>query len=184
MMGWAAIMGDLSAGAWLLGGVLYSWQMPHFLSLAYMMRKDYMDGGYRMMPGDAGSAGLQRATAASMRHCVYLEGLCVAAPMLGLASPIFAAEATALNAVFFYLAWQFHQAGQSGNAGKTNAAARKLFLGSLVYLPALLACMVLHRSLVKSEHGCPFLDAKSMVEEKSEQKSETNPPTASVVADQ
>jgi len=166
MMGWAAVTGDLSAGAWLLGGLLYSWQMPHFLSLAYMMRKDYKDGGYLMMPGEAGSAGLTRASAAAMRHCLYLEAGCLAAPMLGLVSPFFAAEATVLNALFLYLAWQFHQAGGSGNAGKTNTAARRLFLGSLLYLPALLGCMVLHRAVVvKSEHGCPFLDAHKMVAE-------------------
>jgi len=146
MMGWAAATGNVGVGALVMGGVLFSWQMPHFLSLAYMMRKDYKAGGYVMMPGEAGSPELARATLASMRHCVYLEVLCASTPFLGMTDFLFVAEATALNGAFLYLAYQFHAHGAAGNQGKTNASARKLFLGSLLYLPLLLGCMVFHRS--------------------------------------
>ena len=146
MMGWAAATGNVGVGALVMGGVLFSWQMPHFLSLAYMMRKDYKAGGYIMMPGEAGSPELARATLASMRHCVYLEILCASTPFLGMADYMFVAEATALNAAFLYLAYQFHAHGAAGNQGQTNSSARKLFLGSLLYLPLLLGCLVFHRS--------------------------------------
>jgi protoheme IX farnesyltransferase len=154
MMGWAAVTGNIGVGAMVMGGILFSWQMPHFLSLAYMMRKDYISGGYVMMPGEAGSPELARATVATMRHCIYLEMLCVAMPILGMADPIFVAEATVLNGGFLYLAYQFHTHGASSNQGKTNASARKLFLASLLYLPLLLACMILHRTTDSENRHC------------------------------
>ena len=94
MMGWAAVTGNIGLGGLVMGGVLFSWQMPHFLSLAYMMRNDYKAGGYIMMPGEAGSAELARATRACIRHSVYLQVLCAATPFLGMADPAFVAEAT------------------------------------------------------------------------------------------
>ena len=142
MMGWAAASGNIGVGALVMGGVLFSWQMPHFLSLAYMMRNDYKSGGYVMLPGEPGSAALARATNASMRHCIYLQVLCSATPLLGMADPLFVVEASVLNAVFLYLAYDFHKHGAAGNQGKTNTAARRLFLGSLLYLPLLLGFMV------------------------------------------
>jgi len=173
MMGWAAVTGNVGVGALVMGGVLFSWQMPHFLSLAYMMRNDYKAGGYVMMPGEAGSPELARATLASMRHCIYLEMLCAATPFLGMADTMFVAEATVLNGGFLYLAYQFHAHGASGNQGKTNAAARKLFLGSLLYLPLLLGFMVFHRcgstGKIPAHPGatagepCTYLAASNMV---------------------
>jgi len=173
MMGWAAVTGNIGVGGLVMGGVLFSWQMPHFLSLAYMMRNDYKAGGYVMMPGEAGSPELSRATLAAMRHCVYLEMLCAATPFLGMADPIFVAEATMLNGAFLYLAYQFHSHGANGNQGKTNAAARKLFLGSLLYLPLLLGCMVFHRNGTDGTipfhpgatpgEACPYTEANKIV---------------------
>lgn len=159
MMGWAAVTGNIGVGGLIMGGILFSWQMPHFLSLAYMMRKDYKAGGYVMMPGEAGSPELARATLASMRHCVYLEILCAATSFLGMADPMFVAEATVLNGAFLYVSYQFHKHGASGNQGKTNASARKLFLGSLLYLPLLLVCMVFHRSSTPDAAGFALLRA-------------------------
>ena len=50
MMGWAATGAALSFGAWLLAGVLFLWQIPHFLALAWLYREDYERGGFRMLP--------------------------------------------------------------------------------------------------------------------------------------
>jgi len=169
-MGWAAVTGSLGGGAAVMGAMLFSWQIPHFLSLAYMMRADYKAGGYYMMPGDAGSPGLQQATAACLRHCLYLEGLCLlsASPLLPLATPFFALEATVLNAAYGYMAYQLHRAGASGNAGRTNTAARRLFLASLAYLPLLLGCMCLHRCVApaSADTACPYMEANKLVSSK------------------
>eukprot|EP00960_Hanusia_phi_P043489 756071-Hanusia_phi.AAC.7 len=89
--------------------------------------------------------------------------MCVGAPVLGMVHPLFAVEATVLNGLFAYLAYDFHQKGLAGHPGvagpcmifassclspaKTNSSARKLFLGSLLYLPLLLGFMVYHRAV-------------------------------------
>lgn len=178
VMGWTAVTGGIDGGALLLGALLFSWQMPHFLSLAYMMRKDYRAGGYKMMPQEVGTKELTRASAAMIRHCFYLQGLCMAAPYLGtclgasyvgLVDPMFVLEATVLNGTFLYFAMAFHRAGGGSSAGQANSAARKTFLASLLYLPLLLGCMVFHRALPapaegeEGSKGCPFLDASKIV---------------------
>jgi len=50
LIGWAGARGSLSAGAWLLFGILFFWQFPHFLSIAWLYRKDYARAGIRMLP--------------------------------------------------------------------------------------------------------------------------------------
>ncbi|MBD3161595.1 MAG: protoheme IX farnesyltransferase, partial [Candidatus Eisenbacteria bacterium] len=50
MMGWTAVTGRIEGGAWILGAVLFVWQIPHFLALAWMYREDYERGGFRMLP--------------------------------------------------------------------------------------------------------------------------------------
>ena len=50
MIGWAAARGTLDYGAWVLGAILFVWQIPHFLALAWMYREDYRRGGFRMLP--------------------------------------------------------------------------------------------------------------------------------------
>lgn len=49
MMGWAACTGSLEAGAWVMAGLLYAWQFPHFNALSWNLRPDYSRAGYRMM---------------------------------------------------------------------------------------------------------------------------------------
>lgn len=49
MMGWAACSGNIGAGAWILAGLLYAWQFPHFNALSWNLRPDYSRAGYRMM---------------------------------------------------------------------------------------------------------------------------------------
>lgn len=49
MMGWAGCTGSLEAGAWILAGILYAWQFPHFNALSWNLRPDYSRAGYRMM---------------------------------------------------------------------------------------------------------------------------------------
>lgn len=49
MMGWAACDGTLGTGAWVLAGILYAWQFPHFNALSWNLRPDYSRAGYRMM---------------------------------------------------------------------------------------------------------------------------------------
>jgi protoheme IX farnesyltransferase len=115
MMGWAAATGRLDAGAWILGGILFAWQIPHFLSLAWLYREDYARGGFRMLPA------------------VDREGR-----LTGRLAFVYAAAllSQAVGLAFVGLGWVFLRA-------RSQLAARRLFLASILYLPVLLGLMVI-----------------------------------------
>jgi len=134
--GWAAARGDLGVGAWILFAILFLWQVPHFLALAWLYREDYDAAGMRMLSvGDPdGRATFRQATLAS----VALLSAALAPTMIGLAGPAYFWGALVLT-LWFVLA--------SGRAaiGPSAAGARRLFKVSVAYLPALLALMMLDK---------------------------------------
>ena len=134
--GWAAARGDLGVGAWILFAILFLWQVPHFLALAWLYREDYGAAGMRMLSvGDPdGRATFRQATLAS----VALLSAALAPTMIGLAGPAYFWGALVLT-LWFVLA--------SGRAafGPSAAGARRLFKVSVAYLPALLALMMLDK---------------------------------------
>ncbi|XP_020291281.1 protoheme IX farnesyltransferase, mitochondrial [Pseudomyrmex gracilis] len=128
LMGWAACTGDvMTPGAWILPGILYAWQFPHFNALSWNLRPDYSQAGYRMMA--VTDPGLCRRT--TVRYTAALTGLCYLAPVLDVTSWWFALTSTPLNVYFLYLAWRFNQHSDSANS-------RKLFRFSLLHLPLLM----------------------------------------------
>lgn len=133
LMGWAGCFGDISSpGAWIMSGLLYAWQFPHFNALSWNLRPDYSRAGYRMMA--VTNPDLCRRTA--LRYTAALMALSYLAPMLDVTNWWFAVISTPLNSYFFYLAWQFHKQADS-------ATSRKLFRFSLLHLPALMILMLL-----------------------------------------
>ncbi|KAJ9585849.1 hypothetical protein L9F63_020491, partial [Diploptera punctata] len=132
LMGWAGCAGTLEAGAWILPGLLYAWQFPHFNALSWNLRPDYSRAGYRMM--SVTNPGLCRRTA--LRYTGAILTLSWLAPVLGVTDWLFALGSTPLNVYFLYLAWQFHQQSDSANS-------RKLFRFSLIHLPVLMIMMLL-----------------------------------------
>eukprot|EP00878_Enallax_costatus_P006279 GHUV01006582.1.p1 GENE.GHUV01006582.1~~GHUV01006582.1.p1 ORF type:complete len:405 (+),score=160.64 GHUV01006582.1:295-1509(+) len=136
LMGWAAAAGQLQPGAWVLAAALFSWQMPHFLALAWMCKDDYARGGFRMLPSVDHTG--RRTAAVALRHCAFLLPLGAVAVALQLTSPWFAGEAAVLAAAMAAGAVRFR-------AQPTAAGARQLFKGSLLYLPLLLAGLAAHR---------------------------------------
>jgi len=136
LMGWAAAAGGLEAGAGVLAGLVYFWQLPHFMALAYLHRADYALGGYRMLP--LVDAGGRRTALVALRNSLYMLPLGAAACALGVTTPPFAWEAAALSAALAAGAAAFL-------ADRSSGSARRLFLLSLVHLPMLQAAAVLHR---------------------------------------
>ncbi|XP_055851530.1 protoheme IX farnesyltransferase, mitochondrial [Episyrphus balteatus] len=134
LMGWAGCAGTLDTGAWMLAGLLYAWQFPHFNALSWNLRPDYSRAGYRMM--SVTNPALCRRTA--LRYTGALAVLSVAAPLLDVTNPWFALETLPLNAYFCYLAWKFYQKSDSGSS-------RKLFRFSLIHLPALMVLFLLNK---------------------------------------
>ncbi|KAF7393191.1 hypothetical protein HZH66_009024 [Vespula vulgaris] len=135
LMGWAGCVGDIMApGAWIMSGLLYAWQFPHFNALSWNLRPDYSRAGYRMM--SVTNPSLCRRTA--LRYTAALMGLSYLAPALDVTNWWFAGMSTPLNAYFLYLAWKFYQNSDS-------ASSRKLFRFSLVYLPALMILLLVNK---------------------------------------
>ena len=136
MMGWAAATGGLAPGAYVLGAVLFVWQIPHSLALAFMYREDYARGGYRMLPNVDGDGRLTFHVV--NLHCLALVPVALLATPLGIAGAWFAAGAVGLGTVmvvFGVVLWRRRRVQD----------ARRLFLATLLYLPLLLGLMVLDR---------------------------------------
>lgn len=99
LMGWAGCAGTLESGAWILPGILYAWQFPHFNALSWNLRPDYSRAGYRMM--SVTNPDLCRHTA--LRYAGALLVLSCLAPVLEVTTWLFAAGSVPLNACFMYL---------------------------------------------------------------------------------
>jgi protoheme IX farnesyltransferase len=136
MMGWAAARGSVDAGAWALFGILFLWQLPHFLAIGWIYREDYARGGFPMLTvldGDGRSTARQM-----MLYSAALIPVTLAAGALASAGIGYLSGALALGLVFFAASTRF--------AWKRSvAAARVLFLVSILYLPALLGLLVFDR---------------------------------------
>ena len=135
MIGWAAARGRLDAGAWVLFLILFFWQMPHFLALAVLYRKDYARAGFRVLPvedPDGASTGRQ-----SVLYALALLVVSLLPTPLGMAGPLYFFGALALGGGFLY--YGVRLAVSPGS----HVRASGLFRYSLLYLPALCALMVL-----------------------------------------
>ena len=136
MMGWTAAVGHLELGGWLLGGVLFIWQIPHFLALAWLYRDDYRRGGYRMLPAIDPSGSL--TCRVIITYTLVLFPLSLAFIWFGLAGWTFAVGSVLLGIVLLTLEFRLL-------LEKTRANARRLFLASVIYLPLLLILLVADR---------------------------------------
>lgn len=137
VMGWTAATGSIDAGAWALFGILYLWQLPHFLAIAWMYREDYARAGFPMLPVvDPGGESTARQVAVAT---VGLIPVSLLPTFLGMAGGIYFFGALVLGVGFvaFALGLAF---------GRQRSAARRLLLASVTYLPVLLGLLVLDRS--------------------------------------
>lgn len=136
LMGWTAAAGDITPGAAALAAVLYWWQMPHFMALAWMCRTDYAAGGYKML--SLVDATGRRTAACALRNCIYLMPLGILAVALGVTTDTFAFENALISGGMAATAGVFYQSPGMANA-------RLLFRASLLHLPLLMAAMIAHR---------------------------------------
>jgi protoheme IX farnesyltransferase len=137
LLGAAAASGQLDATAWLLGGILFAWQVPHFLALAWMYREDYAHGGYVMLPCVDRSG--QLTFGMILAYALLLVPL-------GLGLTLTGATGGASAALSFVLGVWLLVVAQRVQKERSFQNARKLFLASVVYLPLLLIVFVADRS--------------------------------------
>jgi protoheme IX farnesyltransferase len=133
MMGWSAATGALDPGAWILGGILFAWQIPHFLALAWLYREDYARGGFRMLPEVDHEGELTGRLA--FLYAAALLPITAALSAFGVTGGTYLVASQAVGLAFVALGWVFLRA-------RSQPAARRLFLASILYLPVLLGLMV------------------------------------------
>jgi heme o synthase len=137
LIGWAAASGTLSVEAWVLYGLVFLWQFPHFMAIAWMYREDYARAGYLVLPH-----GERRNSLMSLQTVLPSFGLialCFAPMLLGKAGLFYTAGALFFSTCFLYY-------GRQLAIRKTNVAARRLLLASIVYLPVVFVLLVLDRT--------------------------------------
>jgi protoheme IX farnesyltransferase len=134
MMGWAAATGRLDVGAWILGGILFAWQIPHFLALAWLYREDYARGGFLMLPAVDREGRLTGRLA--VLYAAALLPLTAALSAFGVTGSAFLVTSQAVGLAFVGLGWLFLRT-------RSRQAARRLFMASILYLPLLLGLMVI-----------------------------------------
>jgi protoheme IX farnesyltransferase len=133
LIGWTASNGSIDRSGAALFAIVFCWQLPHFMAIAWLYREDYAKAGFPMLPvidPDGRRAGKQ---------AVYWGLLLVLASVeptfSGLAGQVYLAVALVLGAALFYLAVRFA-------AARNEQTARALFYGSITYLPLLWIVMI------------------------------------------
>ena len=137
LIGWTAARGSINAEGLTLFAILFLWQMPHFLAIAWLYRADYAQAGFKMLSEND-------ETGAVTGRQAFIYALALLAVSL-LPSVFFD-----YSAVYFYGALLLgagfaSMAANFAVSGGSIPAARWLFLGSIAYLPLLLGLMVLAR---------------------------------------
>jgi protoheme IX farnesyltransferase len=137
VIGWAAARGSLSQGAWVLFAIVFLWQLPHFLAIAWIYRDDYARAGFPMLPviePDGRSTARQ-----AVFYCTALLPVSLAPTLLGMTSTTYFVGALGLGLLFLGLTLKFARTRASSDA-------RRLFFGSIIYLPVLWLLMIAGRA--------------------------------------
>jgi heme o synthase len=136
VIGWTASHGSIDRSGAALFAIVFCWQLPHFMAIAWLYRDDYAKAGFPMLPvidPDGRRAGKQ---------AVYWGFLLILASVepyfSGLAGSVYLVVALVLGAALFWLAGRFA-------AARNEATARALFYGSITYLPLLWIAMIANK---------------------------------------
>lgn len=134
MIGWAAARQTLSIEAWALFAILFVWQLPHFLAIAFLYRDDYAQAGFQMLPVVDREGTV--AARALVLYAFALVPVSLFPAFLGMASPVYFAGAFLLSTALLLVSIR-------AALRRSMASVRQLFLASVLYLPLLLGILSL-----------------------------------------
>jgi protoheme IX farnesyltransferase len=137
LIGWSAAEGRVSALGWILFGVLFFWQIPHFMAIAWTYRRDYSAVNFPMLPVRDEAGG--RVALWSFVATLLLVAVSLLPAVIGLDGAWYAAGAGLAGA------WFLARAGAFLRPAGRDAGARRLFIASLAYLPLVLGFLVADR---------------------------------------
>jgi len=134
LIGWTAARGVPSLGGWALFAIVFLWQIPHFMAIAWMYRDDYGKARFPMLPVIEPEG--RRAGRQALLYSIALVPVSLAPAFVGITGSAYLWIALVLGILLLGLAIRF-------SSSRTDAAARQLFLGSITYLPLIWAAMML-----------------------------------------
>ena len=133
LIGWAAARGSLSEGGWILFAILFVWQFPHFMAIAWMYREDYARAGIQMLPV------VDRKGDATFNVIVSFSAILVPVSLLpsvmGMAGIRYFFGALVLGMILL-------QVSLWANRARTNVRAKWLMHATVIHIPVLLAWMI------------------------------------------
>ena len=136
LIGWAAVKGSVDMAGWVLFTILFFWQIPHFLAIAWMYRKDYARAGFpilSVLDDDALSVATQ-----AVLYVVCMVPVSMLLTMINVTGWVYFWGALILGLGFI-------ASGVMCAIRRTNTSAKQLLFASILYLPLLLALMVLDK---------------------------------------
>jgi len=136
LIGWTASHGRIAAGGATLFAIVFLWQIPHFMAIAWLYRDDYGKAGFPMLPVIEPEG--RRASRQAVIYAAALVPVSLAPALVGIAGPIYFGVALVLGAALLALSVRFAST-------RSENAARALFFGSITYLPLIWLAMIANR---------------------------------------
>lgn len=144
LMGWTAATGELGAPGLVLFGILFLWQIPHFIAISVFREREYVRAGIKVLPAERGEA-------AARWHAIAWAGALVPVSLLlvplGIAGTAYLVVTALAGVVFFVMCVMGLRkstlAASAEDRGAANRWARSVFLASLLYVPAIFAALAL-----------------------------------------
>jgi len=147
LMGWTAVTGSLDPPGLVLFGILFFWQIPHFIAIAFYRQREYERAGLQTFPSQYGHLN-------ALIHGVLWSVLLVATSLvlypLGMAGRLYLVISSILGAILLWYSFMGFWAPQR------NLWARRFFLYTLIYLTALFATLMIDAGPLGSEHLLPL----------------------------
>jgi protoheme IX farnesyltransferase len=142
VLGWTAVRGRVEIETLILFAIMFIWQFPHFLSIAWLYREDYAMGDIRMLPvvDSDGKSTIWRILA----YSAVLIPVSVMPAFLGMAGRLYLAGAVLMGAALFRYSLQMAEGRLPATAAASKPRARRLLQATIFYLPALFALMMVN----------------------------------------
>ena len=136
LIGWTASHGAISVGGGILFAIVFLWQIPHFMAIAWLYRDDYAKAGFPMLPVVEPEG--RRAGRQAVIYSLALLPVSLVPTVIGVSGKAYFGIALVLGVALLVLAIQFA-------ATRSDQSARRLFFGSITYLPLLWIAMIANR---------------------------------------
>ncbi len=140
VLGWTAVRGKLEVETLILFAIMFVWQFPHFLSIAWLYREDYAQGDIRMLPvvDSDGKSTVWRILA----YSAALIPVSILPVALGMAGRVYLVGAILMGAALFRVSMGMAHPRLPATAAASKPQARRLLQATIIYLPALFALMM------------------------------------------